>query len=225
MTKWNIPDDAKPILFKGELVRAILAGRKTVTRRLVIPQPEPAAPEGCWRIFRRSGDTGYALAFDDAEARELLLERMPKRWEPMSTLYVREQLTFWPGHIRYAADEQQLFSIDDCVWFDRVAATRGSCPSIHAPRWTSRILLTVQEARPERLQEITADEVVREGFEVPDVDYSVPDRPWTLDAEREAFARQLFQAKWDGINKGRAAWASDPWLYRVQFGLKEVRTA
>lgn len=221
---WSIPDDAKPVLFKVELVRAILAGRKTVTRRLIIPPPAPVRG-GAWRIHGRSSQEPDAIAENDARAAEILAERMPPKWREGTTLYIRERLSFWPGHIRYVADEAQLMSIDDCVWFDRAAAKRDTCPGIHAPKWTSRILLGVKNSRPERLQRITTNDIEAEGIEIPPVDYTVPDDPRVLDAERDAYARRTFSGLWDEINAGRAAWEENPWLYRVEFDLKEVRTS
>lgn len=93
-------------------------------------------------------------------------------------------------------------------------------PSIHMPRWACRLHLELTEdVRVERLQAITADEMKREGIEVPDVDYSVIERPDFLDAEREEWARRKFAELWDEINGHRegASWADNPWVWRVAF--------
>ena len=99
-------------------------------------------------------------------------------------------------------------------------------PSMFMPRWASRITLEVTGIRAERIKDIDCEDIVAEGLEVPDVDYSVPDHPHTLDAERERYARDKFRTLWDEINgkrkRGAFAFARDPWVWRVEFRVAEA---
>lgn len=136
----------KPILFNTDMVRAILDGRKTVTRRVVKPQP-------LWRKppIQQSGRPEYWANWDDEK-----IYKSPYR--PGDTLYVRE--TFWPGVAgvyEYKADYEDN---PGYAWK----------PSIHMPREVARIFLRVTDVRVERLQDITDEQALRES--VPeDTDY------------------------------------------------------
>lgn len=138
-----------PILFNTEMVRAILDGRKTATRRVMKPQP----------LFY----TGRKYIFDDNE--------VPKKWEdcdniirtyqyqPGDILYVRE--TWSKGSLDYH-EEQYYYKADDnnfhCQWH----------PSIHMPKAAARIWLKVTDVRIERLQDIDDAGVVKEGLQIGD---------------------------------------------------------
>lgn len=128
----------KPILFNTEMVRAILDGRKTVTRRVVKPQPKD----------HKEIHQGIAL-FD--EYGYVILPRH-KRGD---ILYVRET---WREHSTsggfiYKADYVGESSETVLKWK----------PSIHMPKEAARIFLRVAEARVERLQEITEEQAIQEG--------------------------------------------------------------
>ena len=133
--------DMKPILFSTNMVRAILDNRKTVTRRVVKPQP-------LWRKppIQQSGRPEYWANWDDEK-----IYKSPYR--PGDTLYVRE--TFWPGVAgvyEYKADYEDN---PGYAWK----------PSIHMPREASRIFLRVTGVRVERLQDISMKDVRNEGIE------------------------------------------------------------
>lgn len=134
--------DTKPILFNTDMVHAILEGRKTVTRRVVKPQPKgplvPTMPGGCW--------PGY---FE-----ELGTPRVQKPpYLPGDILYVRE--TFCRQH-----SEEYPFVYKASV---ETPAAWNWRPSIHMPREAARIFLRVTDVRVERLQEISDDDVLAEG--------------------------------------------------------------
>lgn len=129
----------KPILFNTEMVRAILVGRKTVTRRVVKPQPfavkqDENAP--CWY--------GHFVS----ESGKVLLDKPP--YQPGDILYVREAWTQDGDVYRYKAG-----------FYDQNRKWR---PSIHMPREAARIFLRVTGVRVERLQDINDDEALKEGF-------------------------------------------------------------
>lgn len=132
----------KPILFNSEMVRAILENRKTVTRRVVKPQPEKCAhsPYECCggRFAFRIGDRACTNQY-----------KPPYR--PGDILWVRE--AFWKspnGEYTYKSDYNQA---ERLTWH----------PSIHMPREAARIFLRVTEVRVERLQGITEEQSEKEG--------------------------------------------------------------
>lgn len=140
----------KPILFNTEMVRAILDGRKTVTRRLVKPQPGFFYDVG-GRIPDPDNPERIAfLAMDPDDHEEI---RVPP-FQPGDVLYVRETWGYnrdsWLYKADYREDEWPLF-----IWH----------PSIHMPKKTARIFLRVKDVRVERLQDITVDQVAAEGID------------------------------------------------------------
>jgi len=220
----------RPILFSGPMVRAILDGHKTVTRRIMSPQPTGTAGKVWPDEDRWQWPSALARTMVDInEARSL---------SPYGCrgdrLWVRET---WRYHgwtedgapwIKYAADDStRLVERIPDEWSDRLAdiwadlsddanmaidgraADRKWRPSIFLPRWASRITLEVVGVRVERLQEIDADDVLAEGVDVP-CDGECGATPCAIAIPR-------FVALWDGINGDRASWASNPWVWRVEF--------
>lgn len=183
-----------PILFSGEMVRAILDGRKTQTRRVV---KLPVSEIG--KMVKYRGD--WVL---------------PCEWSPYGKsgdrLWVRETWWQWGGtekRISYRADTLPSF-----------APNGGFRPSIFMPRWASRITLEVVDVRVERLQDISEEDAMAEGLtswisdKVPDVVHygiSIPD-VWETDP------RLTFKRLWDSINARRGySWITNPWVWAVEF--------
>ena len=221
----------RPILFSAPMVRAILDGRKTVTRRVVtvgdtIEERDDGTP---WPYFTTwtHGDDGSPWASCPYGA-------------PGDRLWVRET---WRYHgwtedgapwIKYAADDStRLVERIPDEWSDRLAdiwadlsddanmaidgraADRKWRPSIFLPRWASRITLEVVGVRVERLQEITENDARAEGVNPSDAHIVIKDGDRQHDMERTH--RGAFACLWDGINGDRAPWASNPWVWRVEF--------
>lgn len=210
---------ARPILFAGEMVRAILAGRKTQTRRVV-------------------RDQGGCLDLDDPNDHAQLLSCYD--WgRPGDRLWVRETWAIdclggaadgdtieSAYEVRFRADEATLEhcyegprgSVDPYVkLYDQRVRWR---PSIHMPRWASRITLEVTGARVERLQDISEVDAAAEGIERS----RNGDRPWLgalhpIKGTPKVFygCRQAFASLWDSINGKRAPWASNPWVWAISF--------
>lgn len=145
----------RPILFSGPMVRAILAGTKTQTRRPVKPQP----------VEVRSG---YVQFHDEGGARSLnpnehileASERCPYG-QPGDRLWVRETfaLPYSPvrsGPVYYDADKH--FFMNQKFNYNRLR------PSIHMPRWACRLVLEIVSVRVERLKDITIVDAQAEGF-------------------------------------------------------------
>lgn len=192
----------RAILFSAPMVRAILDGRKTVTRRVVKGiNPEYMAAH-CdkgrpdWQVNRE------ALASGELEP--------PLRCpygQPGDRLWVRESFdieSFGAGvaQIRYKADGKRgnNAGVSDRKLPDRI----GGVPSIHMPRHCSRITLEVEAVRVERLQEITSEQAFAEGFE----DH-VRGHVWQ------------FRELWHKLN-GPESWNANPWVWVVQFRRVEL---
>lgn len=194
-----------PILFSGPMVRAILEGDKTQTRRIVKPHPPASAPA---RIGTHDLDPdmggGYGF-FDDEDG----LYRCPYG-QPGDVLWVRE--THWrlrdgsKSPVWYCADGEPPNTDER---FHR------KFPSIHMPRWACRLLLDVTEVRVERLQEISYADVISEGLT-----RWLTDEQQTDSAHRAA-ARKDFACLWDEINGKRAPWDSNPFVWVVSFRRQE----
>jgi hypothetical protein len=177
----------RPILFSAPMVRAILAGRKTQTRRVVHE-----------RLYVETFESGRPLV--RIEQSDQLFGESATRWArcpygaPGSRLWVRERWACLDPASRtpviYATDRGPK----DYRWR----------PSIHMPRWASRITLEVTNVRVERLQSITEEDARAEGVEVP--------------ASSGNGARDWFAAAWDDLNECRGyPWASSPWVWVISF--------
>nr|DAZ59165.1 MAG TPA: ASCH domain protein [Caudoviricetes sp.] len=202
----------KPILFNTEMVRAILDGRKTCTRRLVKPQPKSKL---CYTFAGSDSDTwGYPnRTAHEIWGEEFKLpnditeEELSKRWNPPyhtdDILYVRETWCGLPvneaGHMRghtiyyYKADGEL-----------RPKGWRGTWhPSIHMPKEAARIWLKVTDVRVERLQDMTDDDAEAEGC----FDYT-------------STALGFFDV-WDSTIKksdlDRYGWNANPWVWVIEF--------
>ena len=132
----------KPILFNTEMVRAILDGRKSCTRRLVKPEPQG--------YFEVSEEPLYIYDTDGNQG------KITPPYQPSDILYVREsysELTF--GYV-YKADGENIDHLGNVIKWH---------PSIHMPKEAARIWLKVTDVRVERLQEITDEQAKREGIQ------------------------------------------------------------
>lgn len=131
----------KPILFNTDMVRAIRDGRKTVTRRMVKPQPT-------WSMAKAEGEFKF-FGYVREKGIEPYLYKPP--YCPGDILYVREAFSRSADGYAYKADEP-----DSNGW--------GWRPSIHMPREAARIFLRVTDVRIEQLYAITGKQARAEGF-------------------------------------------------------------
>lgn len=218
----------RPILFSALMVRAILDGRKTITRRVVHPPRSCTTGVGALARDERYADVVRWLPETEAG----VYAARPGWWtgvvddspghlactyalrcpygEPGDRLWVRETHALDvpgcedQGGVSYRADHQDPRG-------DGPAHPMHWHPSIHMPRWASRLLLDVVSVRPERLHAIAASDVEREG---------VSFEPGTA----YGTMRHDFAVLWDRINGDRlgCAWRDDPWVWRVEFRRAEV---
>lgn len=150
MTRSEILQTAKPILFGTEMVKAILDNRKTVTRRPIKNNPVECTSKvvnGVCKLFDDKG--GFYLSDDYVKARS--------PYQVGDILYVRETWGEDNHNYLYRAD----FSDEDLEKLNKIMRWR---PSIHVPKKVARIFLRVTGVRVERLKEITEEQAISEGF-------------------------------------------------------------
>jgi len=204
-----------PILFSAPMVRAILDGTKTMTRRAVKPMPGDGSilyveqDDGSYWPFRGDGDGGFRVIGGATE-----LEYYCSYGEPGDTLWVRETfarvVTFEGGYrsktIYRATDED--------------AKVGPWTPSIFMSRHNSRIDLRVRAVRVERLQEITEADARAEGAMYHDGG-GVGHSGWRHDIDHGYVyptARDSFAHLWDSINAKRGfGWDANPWVWVIEF--------
>lgn len=223
-----------PILFRGPLVRAILDGHKTVTRRLIKHEHAP-----------NSG-----MVWQDCDCRDIhpndtpcvvcVARFGPSRFEAGDRLWVRETWrtaaaldalsptkiaaaclragyeTPW-APLHYEANDGSLPRLDPVQWQGWSARAR---PAIHMPRWASRLTLDVVSVRAERLQDIDDADARREGVGALD-DYhdAIEYAGNVVRCGTAGIPRGVFASLWDSINGKRpgASWDANPWVWRVEF--------
>lgn len=197
----------RPILFSGPMVRAILDGRKTQTRRVVKPQPK--APH----LGYMATDGGALQCGADYPDGDDDFVRCPYG-VPGDRLWVREtwmpfDRDHWVGETRCAYRANSSIE-GEAIRQEYVSAGRDYRwrPSIHMPRWASRITLEVTDVRVERLQEIQYPELRREGFE--------PEGSEHMDPGLACLTK--FRSTWNQLNADRGfGWDSNPWVWVVNF--------
>lgn len=219
----------RPIIFSAPMVRAILDGRKTQTRRTVKIQHPLDLPNyyatgrtlcelenqpGAWMEFRHTSQddpcfTGSPAAF---------LLKCPYG-QPGDRLWVRESTEeYCAGSVslsRYRADGAfVLYSgCDDPAFNGSIAHwnyPRRVRPSIHMHRWASRILLEITDVRVERLQDISEEDAASEG---------APCELGRLEGAilgSQASYRKGFIRLWESIN-GEGSWDENPWVWVIEF--------
>jgi hypothetical protein len=182
----------RPILFNGEMVRAILEGRKTQTRRLVNPQPREVSFPG---ISSKHGPIWPMFFGTDKKFKSI-----PCPFGQVGdTLWVRE--TWFPRPI---LEKSALYKADSEI--PELITWR---PSIHMPRWASRITLRITNVKVKRLKEITVEEINEEGTPATKpIHYADP--------------YLAFSDLWNSINAQHGfGWDTNPWVWVIEFKRSE----
>ncbi len=171
----------RPIIFQPEMVRAILDGRKSQTRRVIKPQP-------------------YILTGTQPDEWPDEYPELCPYGVPGDRLWVRE--TMWRNSGYIENDKPKL-------------KNDGKIPSIHMPRWKSRLTLEITNVRVERVQDISYQDVFCEGIDKRNI------RSFELFGDSEhrlLVARRHFQVLWDKMHKKRGfGWSENPWVWVVEF--------
>lgn len=228
----------KPILFNTDMVRAILDGRKTVTRRVVKPH------------FRQ-GETGWQVITEKHSGKYVRIEYLDE-WEN-ETRYMSEP--FRPGDILYVRETWGNYSYDNpetnsCYFMYRADFPDNAkgywyetehihfCdfprwrPSIHMPKEAARLFLRVTDVRAERLQKITIDDVRKEGVARENVRAGGCTCAWATEgcmdepcSNRDAYELLCwvtpFQRLWDSTikpaDRETYGWSANPWVWVIEF--------
>lgn len=188
----------KPILFSTEMVQAILEGRKTMTRRVVKPQPNAevfAAIVGGYDNIPL-----MARFWEKREPNNPLVEDIKLKYQIGDILWVRET---WNKVNNFPFDEDMFIYKEKYVSKGRQAATAWKWkPSIFMPKEACRIFLKITNVRVERLKDISANDIKSEG-----VAYTIDYYPLLLD---------IWKDLWVKIN-GLASWESNPFVWVIEF--------
>ncbi len=203
-----------PILFIGPMVRLILEGRKTQTRRIIKPQP----PEGglCEFEGKDFGDPRTVYHPDDAMEREC--DDSGPFWkcpygQPGDRLWVREtwQECLKCGSVEFLSDCNKSLCCRHCD-----ALLFKWKPSIHIPRWASRIDLEIISVRVERLNDISEEDAKAEGA-LPELLFADLYASTRLDTHFHGSTyKDGFRFVWESIN-GPGSWDANPWVWRIEF--------
>lgn len=231
----------KPILFSGSMVRALMDGHKTQTRRVLDAECDhPVAVVS--RLYDDTPSQPRAIVARDENDQ---FYKWPRTYAEGDLLWVRES---WSTH--WANDDLKPSLIDPDIWSIkynadgtvRPAKRDGSLatdnqflknrPSIFMPKWASRLTLRVTDVRIQRLQEISEDDALSEGviesWEIVDI-VGTPHGPREIDGYRyrvpemhddEGFecAGDAFADLWDRLNAKRGfGWDSNPWVAAYTF--------
>lgn len=196
----------KPILFNTHMVQAIQEGRKTVTRRVIKPQPVSPiyrmGPSGAAGFFATQGGSLYIPEF-----------------QPGNILYVRETWQFFPCFdcVKSMCDTTPLTyedsdSVTQGCWIYRADYTESDqkrvCwhPSIHMPKEAARIFLRVKDVRAEQLKHIRYFDCLAEG---------IPYRQMEDDIIRD-FA-ELWDSTIKPADRASYGWEANPWVWVIEF--------
>jgi len=197
----------RPILFSAPMVRALLDGSKTQMRRIVKPQPIPNH-RGQFKFDTMTDDEGiesywyidplwgpvrcpYGQPGDRIWVKEAHLYVGPGSGSdlPDYVAEARNPVNHTPDNCWYRADGDDV----DVTWK----------PSIHMPRWASRITLEIISVRVEQLREISEEDAIAEG-----VGGNITIAP--------CFAIERYRHLWESIN-GKGSWDANPWVWVVEF--------
>jgi len=218
----------RPVLFASSMVRAILSGAKTQTRRPMKPQPGPVPAHGP-PVHQPRHSAPYFDAYRGGEIGAsgrrsatgacwwTVDDRQGEGWVPAPAavgdrLWVREtwrrqtewEEVYYPnGGIDVQPVTKAHYRADAT---DRDAAGHVWTPSIHMPKWASRITLEVTDVRAERLLDVTEADAVAEGLTV-------------LDAIRRKVptVRDAFSLLWDDLYADSLPWSGSPWVWVITF--------
>jgi len=193
-----------PIPFTTEMVKAILDGRKTMTRRVVKPQPtlkrwmENGVEVGLWE-WLHDCNWWYKNLSDESG-----IEQYCPYGQVGDRLWVREtwfpKMLYTPCDCLYKADTPNQARPEGYIG-------RSWKSSMFMPRWASRITLEITNIRVERLREIMPEDAIREGYP-----FNAPE------AESRDTYINWFRTLWDSINAKRGySWSDNPWVWIIEF--------
>ncbi|HEX8795475.1 MAG TPA: hypothetical protein VF765_31210 [Polyangiaceae bacterium] len=229
----------RPLLFSAPMVRALVAGTKTQTRRIVRVDDTPIQ-HGDGPLFLQRGipsnaanvrHIGPYLKCDAPKGSNTVSSRVPCPFGVVGDrLWVRETFAAPPGSTNrdeavYRADIPPEQNGEERWARRHMPSSAPWTPPIHMPRWASRLTLEITAVGVERLQSITTQDACAEGVR--------HDGEWWLGGKHpikgtpKVFGdpRQAFESIWDELNGDRAPWASNPWVWVLTFRVATERAA
>jgi hypothetical protein len=220
----------KQILFNTQMVRAILDGKKTQTRRVNKDGSEYSAPD---------------MSFFDPESRTYAIRNYADREHQQQTSLVQAPVPICPGDILWV---RETWAENPCLWEKTKYIYRADShladeaeqkwrPSIHMPREAARIFMRVMDVRVERLQEMTEDdafaegldynppcmELIPQGYQEPPVtcyvssDIQCPADPPCNHSFPERFGSEIWNKTIKPAELGRYGWDANPWVWVIDF--------
>lgn len=219
----------RPILFSGPMIRALLEGRKTQTRRIVKPQPN-CKPHllvvrdrlsAMWGVpethsnevvpcpYGQPGDLLWVRETWAMESNLCYQDVYDKPGNPLGPVrwHGNEEEGRWFDCPRYRASEPETLLVTPD---DESGEKMRWKPSIHMPRWAARLTLELTDVRIERVQDISEEDAQAEGVIL---------RPTPV--HRFADHRIAFTVLWESIN-GPTAWNLNPWVWALTFRVHQV---
>lgn len=217
---------SRPILFSGAMVRALLNGSKTQTRRLVKWSGVDAGLNLNFTGLRAGvAPNGWVLSAPTRTSSEWRCKPTPCPYgNPGDRLWVRETLALYGHNAMPLGPMPQQNELRQLVWGYAADGSKNSTrrvPAIHMPRWASRITLEITEVRVERLQHISEADAAAEGVEMLRVDAG----PLWLDylsskwGERNyttTSPKTSYRTLWEKLN-GDGSWDANPWVWSLTF--------
>jgi hypothetical protein len=222
----------RPMLFSAPMVRAILDGSKTQTRRIMKPQPEPCEHRGghSWpsnnhqsmlhiedEMQKWTGLAGDACPYGDIGERIWVRETFCKvdysGYGDPAEVWVDYRATPKYKASHPAGWDNDPHNEDALKWK----------PSIHMPRWASRINLEITAVRVERLNDISEADACAEGIECEPCDQTVCFKNYMAEYWIPAWGDTIdtaailsFESLWESIN-GAGSWQENPWVWVIEF--------
>jgi hypothetical protein len=215
-----------PVLFSGAMVRALLDGRKTLTRRII--RTQESSWEAVWPLDDFKGREFFAFGGKEEKGLRKIVGTAKC---PLGTtgdlLWVRETVraeNLGDGKWRhvYVADGTGVDrSQFDHLFGDKNMPMRNSkliIPSIHMPRWANRLWLEIKDVRAERLQDITEEDAMAEGI----IKLKATGRfVYTRGAQHAGLvyptAVEAYRGLWESLYNPES-WEANPWVWAVSFG-------
>lgn len=226
----------KPILFNTEMVKAILDGRKTVTRRIIKPHNVAVTKRN---DYKQGNGLWIDFTTDNPDKKGYIKDYSVSPCWSTIDYYINHYAPCQPGDILYVRETwQKAYEIDD---FDQIIEGTGRYlyaagpedvlpqfthwldpntgeykeqmpwkPSIHMPKEAARIWLKVSDVRVERLNEMTASESAKEGISLPK-EFDTKERTYIL-----AFA-DLWDSTIKKTDMDEYGWYGNPWVWRIEF--------
>ena len=204
-----------PILFNTEMVRAILDGRKSCTRRLVKIRRKDA----CGFYVTKKSDGTFSGIYEYDENESMFDNPLMPPYQPGDILYVRETWKKAPNGYYYYEDWQR----------DDIADVTKWKPSIHMPKEAARIWLKVTDVRVERLQEMKPVDVIKEGA-YPDCwdclnTYGESGSQCCYGTEEQCSQCDEVMMEWEKLwtstikksDLDRYGWDANPWVWVIEF--------